>query len=148
MPTRLYDWIELKQQYLNSDINEVKQFLSNFLALDNDKLDSGNFKQNTKGWSKDKLGYRKQLVQDSNIIIANDPLVQVKIRSLTESLKLIENKVAGLLSDDSIYTIENLPKIKIGYELIRLALGIGKDSKGNFEEPYKINIITNYTPHE
>lgn len=59
MPKRKYDWTELKLQYFQSDIDDVKVF---FQQLWSKQLD-GNMTNKTKWWGKEKQAYKEKIIK-------------------------------------------------------------------------------------
>ena len=59
MPKRKYDWTELKLQYFQSEIDDVKAF---FQQLWSKQLD-GNFTKKTTWWAKEKQAYKEKIIK-------------------------------------------------------------------------------------
>ena len=59
MPKRKYDWSELKLQYFQSDIDDVKAFFQQSWSK---QLD-GNFTKKTTWWARDKQEYKQKIVE-------------------------------------------------------------------------------------
>lgn len=123
MPTAKRDFEKIKQDYLDNDIVEVKEFLVSFLRVDQKTASNGYWGGKTSGWRKQKENYRKQLtekIQEKNIDNVDN---QKQANQLLIAMSNIEKKVAIILGGKNNFTIDDLPKIKVGYELLRLATG-------------------------
>jgi hypothetical protein len=123
MPTAKYNWTEIKQKYFDSPIEEVENFLRTFLELDPLKALSSDKKTKTKGWRAEKLEYRRKIAEAENQKTIDTPEVQEKVKNLIEALENTESKVALLIGGEDKFEIDDLPKIKVGYEILRLATG-------------------------
>lgn len=123
MPKSKIKWLEIKQKYFESEIEEVREFLTKHqLNTNQTPISENTLKQNTKGWRKEKLEYKKKIFEKSTIDIAKHPDVQDRVRSLIEAIQKVEKRVADLISLEQ-FTIDDLPKVKVGYDMLRLATG-------------------------
>lgn len=59
MPKRKYDWTELKLQYFQSEVDDVKAF---FQLLWSQQLDWNTIKK-TKWWAKEKQAYKEKIIK-------------------------------------------------------------------------------------
>jgi hypothetical protein len=146
--TAKYDWIRIKQEYFDSDIEEVEHFLRSFLDIKT-KIISGDKKQKIKGWRKEKSRYRQRIIDAENEAKNKNIDVQKQVQTLLTALANIEKKVAILLGDGSAFSIDDLPKIKIGYEILRLATGKSTTNQGgDASNPSIIRIEKSITYNE
>lgn len=58
MAKQKYDWKDLKLQFFQSDIDEVKEFFQRKFNVYN-----RNIQQNTRGWTKEKQAYKEKILQ-------------------------------------------------------------------------------------
>ena len=146
MPRAKYNWEEIKQKYFESEVLEAEQFIRTYLALDPKKTLSGDKKKNTTGWRIEKNLYIEQIQNKIQEKKLEHPDVDKQALMLAQSLLNIEIKVASLL-DDTEFSIEDLPKIKVGYDMLRLATdkstnNVGGD-KSNPYQPTPVIITFN-----
>lgn len=105
MPTQKINWIEIKQKYFESDIIEVKDFLSTLKALSYKQLINGNTKLKTRGWRSEK----EQIITENNKRITEKVLSEsVNNADLTTSQetllkikKLAINSIGKRISDNN-----------------------------------------------
>jgi hypothetical protein len=121
MATAKYNWQEIKQKYLASDILEVKQFLGNFLAISLKQAQSGVFTKNTTGWRDEKEQIKKEQTEKAKKDLENDPNVKIANNNILKAINNIETKVALLLGSGEKFSKEDLPKIKVGWEMLRVS---------------------------
>lgn len=146
MPTAKYNWEEIKQKYFESEVLEIQSFLITFLQLDPIKPLGADKKTRTKGWRIEKNLYIEQIQNKIQEKKLEHPDVDKQALVLAQSLINIEIKVASLL-DDAEFSIEDLPRIKVGYDMLRLATdkstnNLGGD-KGNPYQPTPVIITFN-----
>ncbi len=130
MPTAKYNWEEIKQKYFESEVLEVQNFLITFLQLDPTKPLGADKKTRTKGWRNDKNLYIEQIQNKIQEKKLEQPDVELQAKLLAKSLSNIEIKVAQLLGSNTQFKVEDLPKIKVGYDLLRLATGKSTNNHG------------------
>jgi hypothetical protein len=148
MPTAKYNWTEIKQKYFDSSIEEVENFLRTFLELDPLKPLSSDKKTKAKGWRAEKLEYRRKIATVSEQKVINNTDVISRVNNLIKALENTESKVAFLIGGKDSFGIDDLPKIKVGYEILRLATGRSTANVGGDKEnPQRSEIIitTNLT---
>jgi len=58
MAKQKYDWKDLKLQFFQSEIDEVKEFFQRKFNVYN-----RNIQQNTRGWTKEKQAYKEKILQ-------------------------------------------------------------------------------------
>jgi hypothetical protein len=118
------NWLEIKQEFFDSNTDDLQGFLKAKLGLSTEQVKSGYYIKKTKGWKNDKREYRLKLAEKTQEKILNNPKVHDKIKNLIIALDNAYQKIAILLGDKNTqYTIEDLPKIKSGLEMLRLATG-------------------------
>ena len=59
MSKKIINWDKIKQEYLNSDIEEVTDFLKTFYSLENKSY----YRQKTKGWRDEKKEFRAKITK-------------------------------------------------------------------------------------
>jgi hypothetical protein len=134
MPTAKYNWTEIKQNYFDSPIEEVENFLRTFLELDPLKALSSDKKTKAKGWRAEKLEYRRKIATVSEQKVINNTDVISRVDNLIKALENTESKVALLIGGKDKFDIDDLPKVKIGYEILRLATGRSTANVGGDKE--------------
>jgi hypothetical protein len=147
MSKKLIPWGQLKQQYFDSDIAELQHFISSTQALTPAQAQNGNFKQKTKGWRDEKAEYKSKIYSKVQEKIINNPKVHNQVSNLCIAMQNVEKKVAKLIGDPATqFTVDDLPKIKIGYEMLRLATGqstINSNNKTSIEPITITEIVIN-----
>ena len=127
MATAKYNWQEIKQNYLKSDIIEVKAFLITFLSLDQKTADGGYYKKVTKGWRTDKENMLKIAAQQAtaeNIEKSKQELLiptELLLKGKQAIIKSIIGRVADQnksLSMGELVTGLNAIKIELGEETV------------------------------
>lgn len=121
MSTAKYNWEEIKQKYLEAPEIEVENFLRTFLELDPKKPLSGDKKTKTKGWREQKESILKTQTENARKELENDPSIKLKNQNILKAINNIESKVAFLLGTDTKFSKEDLPKIKVGWEMLRVS---------------------------
>lgn len=123
--TAKYDWPEIKEDYLVSEIIEVEQFLRKFYAIDSNKPLNGAFTKNTKGWRKDKEQFQRELTESKMQKIKDNPDVQDFINLLITAKQNAIKKVALLIGNGGNKIKErDIPYIQKGIEICNLELGL------------------------
>jgi len=116
MATKKYNWQEIKQKYLESDILEVTEFLKNFY-----RIKTKDYSRQTKGWRDEKEKILKKQTEKAKEELENDPTIKLKNQNILKAIDNIETKVAFLLGSGEKFNKEDLPKIKVGWEMLRLS---------------------------
>lgn len=122
------NWDKIKQEFLESDIEEAREFLRiNYgsIAVSERTIDN-----RTKGWRDKRKEFKAKITAKVQEKIINNPIVQNQNKSLLVAMKNIEIKVAQLLGQKADFTIDDLAKIRIGYEILRLATGQSTNNLG------------------
>lgn len=125
-----YNWIEEKQKFFDSDCLTAKDFLVRFLSIDPKTASGGSFGVATKGWTREKKEYLNKISTKSQEKTINNPDVQKQASQLVLAMSNIEKKVANLLGGKTEFGIDDLPKVKVGYEMLRLATGQSTQNQG------------------
>ncbi|MGL5963786.1 MAG: hypothetical protein ACRCZ2_05255 [Fusobacteriaceae bacterium] len=132
------NWIELKQKYFESDIEEINQFLISFLSVNPKTANTGSYAKATKGWRDEKQAYKKKIFDRINLKVEEkivNSQANLRIQAINRALENTESKVAKLIGDpENKFTFEDLNKIKVGYEILRLATGKSTANQGGDKE--------------
>lgn len=132
------DWDKMKQEFIESDIVVITDFLRTKHGLENKSY----YRTKTKGWQEAKNKYRATLVSEVNKKISKNIDVKDQINYIITAMKNTEMKVAKLLGQkETEFTIEDLPKIKVGYEILRLATGQSTVNQSNDDDSFTIHIV-------
>jgi len=121
MAVSKYNWHEIKQNFMKSEHQEVQAFLGTDMGLPEKKRNLSYWKLQTKGWTKEKEEMAKnqteqaiaKLEKDKNVILAN--------KNILNAIKNIESKVATLIGSKKSFTVDELPKVKVGWEMLRVS---------------------------
>jgi hypothetical protein len=115
-----YDWKDLKLQFFQSDIDEVKEFFQRKFNVYN-----RNIQQNTRGWTKEKQEYKEKILEKAlerkakeeakNLEISTTQLKQAKKTLL---LVTVLEAPSNLLSLYTIYASFKLFSIKSSSTLL------------------------------
>jgi hypothetical protein len=141
MATAKYNWEEVKQKYFEAPEIEVKAFLITFLSLDQKTADGGYYKKITVGWRKEKEEFLKKQTEKAKRDLENDPKIKLANENILGSIKAIEKKVADLLKTE-YFTKEDLPKVKVGWEILRVSQNLPTTYSKNENENTNVNIDT------
>ena len=141
--TSKYDWVKIKQEYLDSPLIEVEGFLRTFLELDPLKPLSSDKKLKAKGWRAEKLAYREKIAAVSELKTINNPDVQSRVQKLIKYTEMIEDSVSYIVNakrkkvvingEERILLDRDLPEmkdIKTAYDILRLATGKSTSNLG------------------
>lgn len=120
MPVKKHDWLKYKEDYFNSEIDEIKHFFSTFYT----HVPPDSYKRQTQGWTEEKQAFKKQQAEAARAKMANDPDVQEQVKFLLTAKNNIVKKVALLLgSIETAILPHQLNQVKIGYDMIKTELG-------------------------
>jgi hypothetical protein len=128
MPNQKYDWIQLKQDFFNSEFFEVEPFLKQKFGRGTG--DDGNIAKHAKGWTNDKKEWQQKRI---------DEIQKTADKELKEKLKI-------QLSD--LLTIKKLTfELDMSFLEIFLRMASGK---GDPVEAHERNFVMNYpnTPEQ
>jgi hypothetical protein len=121
MSTAKHDRQKIKQQYIESHYLEVQDFLTTFLRLEKKTASNGYWKGITKGWRADKESILKAQTEKAKKDLENDPNIKIANNNILKAINNIETKVALLLGSGEKFSKEDLPKIKVGWEMLRVS---------------------------
>jgi hypothetical protein len=157
MPKPKYDWTIAKQAYFDSPELSAEAFIRTFYALSPETALNGAFKKNMKGWREEKLEFRKKLAQNSNEKALSNPEVQTRVQRLVEYTEMIENSVSYMITSKRKKVVLNgeerivldrdlheMKDIKIGYDILRLAIGKSTTNVGG-DKDNSLNIAHTIT---
>jgi hypothetical protein len=114
MPNQKYDWIQLKQDFFNSEFFEVEPFLKQKLGKGG--ADDGNIARHTAGWNQAKKDWQKERI---------DKIQKAADKDLKESLKV---QLKDLLTLKKLTFELDLSFLEI---FLRMASGKGDPVKAN-----------------
>jgi hypothetical protein len=121
MPVVKYNWVEIKSEYLKSDIEEASQFLISYLGVAPKNAANGSFAKATKGWREDKLKFRQDQANKARQKIINNVDVQEQTQLILKAkdyaLKAI---IARLQTNNKSLSMNEL---KIGLDALKRELG-------------------------
>lgn len=123
MSVRKYDDEKIKQEYLKSKEMEVRSFLMSYLGLSAKAVKSTFWSVKTRGWSKEKKEILKKQSVKFVEEMSNDPKLQVDVKNISIAIRNIEKKVAKLLGGMEEFKKDDLPKVKIGWEMLKVSIG-------------------------
>lgn len=128
--TAKYDWIKMKQEYLDSDEIEVTRFLH-----DTYKINYNTVVRQVANWRTEKEAYKKAIFQAKQDKLINDPDIVKQKQILLTALKNAELQVANLIGNpNNKFSIADLKNIKLGWEMLRIATGQSSNNIGLDEE--------------
>jgi hypothetical protein len=140
MATAKYNWQEIKQKYFESPELEVEGFLREFLRIDPKKRVARGYLANCVGWRKEKEQIFKEQTEKAKKELENDPQVKLKNEGVLRAINNLEARVAILIGKpDNLetYTLDDLPKLRIGWEMLRISQNmptsfVKNDNNNNF----------------
>ena len=116
------NWIKIKQDYFKSDIVEVQEYMRSASGVGT--VADRTIDNRTKGWRDEKQELRSKITARAQEKLINNPDIQKQTAYLLKALNNANLKIAELLgTGDRAFSIDDLPKIKAGIELLRLATG-------------------------
>lgn len=114
-----HDWIRYKQDYFDSDIDELTEFFASYKRT----VGKHTFKGKTQGWKEEKLAYKKKLAENAREKLANDPdITDIKIQ-IKKSCDNVVKKVAKLIGNKEEFEISDMKNVKLGWEILKTELG-------------------------
>jgi hypothetical protein len=116
MATAKYNWQEIKQKYLEGEIVEVTEFLQNFY-----RIKTKDYARQTKGWRDEKEQILKTQTENAKKELENDPTIKLKNQNILKAIDNVEIMVAQIIGNKGSFSIEDLPKVKIGWEILRVS---------------------------
>ena len=93
MPTKKYDWIQLKQEFFASDFLEVADFFRQRFGKFTG--DNGNIENNVKGWAVEKQEWKKKNNEEIQARLRTELIEKLKIK--TEEVLAAKNIAYNLL---------------------------------------------------
>jgi len=88
MPEAKYDWIQLKNDYFNSEIEQAVTFIKHSFGIDKDVQPDGNIQKHITGWTEEKQNWKKERIKRAQDQADRELMEQLKI----PVKKLLENK--------------------------------------------------------
>ena len=117
MPIKKHDWIKYKQDYFNSDIDEVIQFFAGYPTV----VPKNTFQRSSQGWFQQKQEFKKQQAEAARAKAANDPdvkdLTSQLIKGKANALKIV---LAKLVKERDELGMRDLRE---GIDIIKRELG-------------------------
>lgn len=147
MPERIYDWIQIKNDYFNSEIESAIPFIRQYLGIDKEAQIDGNIQKHISGWPEEKQRWKKDKIKRAQDQADRELMEQLKIpvKKLLENKRLLfeldssyifiyGKKNAGQKLTDDETEFFNMYKetgmIKGIYERMQNELGLVSDRKG------------------
>lgn len=69
MPVKRHDWLKYKEDYFNSEIDELTRFFNGF----NPPIKKNTFDKPARGWVQEKEEYKRKIFEGKQKKLANDP---------------------------------------------------------------------------
>lgn len=127
MATKKYDWIQIKEHYFQSEVDEVTSFFQENYA----HIPSRTWRPMTVGWRDEKQKFKAELLKVKQGKLKHDPEIQSLQQQLLIAKNNIVKRVAKLLGDaQANFTVNDLPKVEIGWKILKTELG----------EPTSVNV--------
>jgi hypothetical protein len=150
-----YDWIELKQRYLDSIYTNVREFFRQELGISEDSFfNSGNYSRETNGWKTDKEIYQLEKNKEAQRLMKEHYAISYadlyKWKSTALQAAAIQLKQGLILEGDKIKGVSLKPKeLETLWKIIKTELNEPTTvSKSNIEgigETSELQIQINLT---
>ena len=125
MPTKKINWIEAKQNYIQSEIIEVREFLISFLSVDPKNASNGSYAKATKGWRSEKEAYISEInkkitekvilesLNNADLSVSQETLLKIKKLAINSIGKRIQDNTAKLTMNELVNAL-NAIKTELG----------------------------------
>lgn len=128
------NWLEVKQQYFESNIDSVNEFCRQFVVSLSELTESNikkTIERKTKGWRDEKQAFKQAIFQAKQDKLITDPDIMKQKKILLTALKNAELQVANLIGNPNTkFSIADLKNIKLGWEMLRIATGQSNNNIG------------------
>ena len=121
MPKKTLNWDKIKQQYFNSDIEEVTDFLQTFYRLENKSY----YRQKTKGWRDEKKEFRAKITAKAQEKIINNVDVLNSTELLIKGKQLIINSILKRVQENN----KSLTMNELATALDKVKIELGEPTK-------------------
>ena len=115
MAAKRHDWLKYKEDYFNSDIDEIIQFFDSRDTV----VSKNTFQRNTQGWQKEKQEYKRKVFGEKQKKVAKDPDV---IAWKNQLLRGKQNILKFFLNQTSNKKL-TIRDAEINYKVLKTELG-------------------------